>query len=858
MRYVWILCTVISLLGWASCCAAVEYDSRQPINLLVRVSSYKVAPGQTVNISISASDVYYIKGPNNTTNGQVNDQVTFNYNAVGGQLQQLGGNGNAVNLRWTSPMTPGYYAIYVKAYDSGRYGQKSVAAQIIQLDVEQAGAAAFVPSVRVGANPQTVRLNRENSTLITAQLFGRDITGKTIRFYTTGGTLSANSAFTDANGLASVRLSLGDGNLGAVQVAAYYGNTTSTTTVEVVRRSPAAQPYPPPPLSPQNSQGVFMDVQPSTLPADGQGTAVVTVRVTDSLGNGYPQLPVLFRTSMGIIQPSSITDQLGCARVQLTAPNTPGSALINAQIGAAQGYAAVIFTGIAQLPQQDNTPTQQPDTAPPSMADTAPLQPNVGPPQMVDTAPLLPNTAPPPMADTAPLQPNAAPPHIYLTVDPTSLPADGITTARVEALVLDSDGHAAVGVPVSFSTTLGKLPREVVSTGQDGRAAELLTAADHPGLATVSAQIGGTLAASQVTFTSTGTKSSMLEIYGWGGQRSSFIAEKWLLRQLQFADGDNASVTQTIQILDNYAKISKEFELGKNDVLITDQHGLARGYAGEDADKLQVHLLHPDGSPERSLTLTLPPGSHVAFVRYANPAGNLLVAIALPDGSKPVLQYFSAQNDPLLVLRDGLAVLPVTALGADGYLVVALPGGTVRLYNPAGVLISEVRRTDGFQATQAAVSPGGEWYAVAVSPVAATGHRPCLCVFSRQGTALAVFDLDATALAPCGNSALVASTPEQTVYVNLLSKRIEWSLPGGYDHFLFSGKYSVIAGQRDAKTKQLISRIIIVDMRDGTPVNTQDFADLHTITGVLPPNAQGLVGVVATPFSLRFPLPAGK
>ncbi len=862
MKYVWILCIGIALLGWASFCGAVEYDARQPINLQVRASAYKVAPGQTVNISIAAYDVYYSKGPNNTTNGQVSDQVTFNYSAAGGQLQQTGGNGNVLYLRWTSPMAPGYYAIYVKGHDSGRYGMKPVAAQIIQLAVEQAGAAASAPSVRVGANPQTVLLNRANSTLITAQLFGGNVAGKTVYFYTTGGSLSANSAFTDVNGATSVRLSVGDGNLGAVQVAASYGNTTATTTVEVVRNNPAAQPYPQPaalPLPPPSSQGVLIAVQPSTLPADGQSTAVVTVRATDPLGNGYPQQPVIFRSSIGVIQPASVTDQFGYARVQLTAPNNPGTALINAQIGALQGYAAVIFVGAVQPQQPDAVTAPPPDITQPPAPDAAPTPPpDAAQPQMADTAPLEPNAAQLQTVDTAPLQPAVAPPHVYLTVDPTTLPADGNTTARVEALVLDGSGHALVGVPISFSTTLGKLPREVVTTGQDGRAAELLTAADHPGLATVSAQTPGTLAASQVTFTGTGAdaKSPTLEIHGWGGQQSSFIAEKWLLRDLQLEDGTTASVSHTVQILDDNAKVSKEFELGGNGILITDQHGLACGYTNEEADKLQVHLLHPDGSLLRALTVNLPLGSHAVFARYANPAGNLLLGIAYPDGSKPILQFFSAQNDPLLLLHDGLETLPVTALGADGCLVVALPGGTVRLYNPAGVLVSEAKRTDGLPTTQAAVGPGGEWYAVAAAPVGQTTQHPCLIIFSQQGTPLAVFNVEVTALDPCGNNALVASTPEQTVYVNLVSKRIAWSLPGGYDHFLSSGNYGVIAGQHDPQTKQLVSRVLIVNLQDGTPVNTQDFGDLHAITALLPPNDKGLVGVVTTAFSIRFPLPA--
>ncbi len=155
------------------------------------------------------------------------------------------------------------------------------------------------------------------------------------------------------------------------------------------------------------------------------------------------------------------------------------------------------------------------------------LQLNPGQPQP-DAMPPQPAAVPTQPAATQPQPAGAAPPHVYLTIDPTTLPADHHTTAQVSALVLDNDGHAVIGAPVSFSTTLGTIPRDAVTTGQDGRAAVLLTAAEHPGLATVSAQTEGTLAASQVSFTTTGANTPTLEIHGWGGQLSCFVAEKWL------------------------------------------------------------------------------------------------------------------------------------------------------------------------------------------------------------------------------------------------------------------------------------------------------------------------------------------
>jgi len=818
MKTLWALWFCTLLVGLTVAAHALEYDSGQPILLQVQVSSYKVTPGQTVQISLSASDIDYIKGPNGTFNGQVNDPVTLTWEANAGDLKKMSVGSNPVDLLWSSPMTPGYYAIYVKAQDSGKYANDPPVSRIIEIAVQPLGGGDFTPAVRVGANPQTVRLSRGSISVLTAQLYGKSVAGKEIRFYATGGTLSGNTATTDANGVASVQLTVGKNDLGSISVAAYYGNTTATTTVEVVTHNPTPAPYPPAyvpnvpnvplplPVLPPNSQGVLVDVQPATLPADGQSTAIVTVRVTDARGIGYPMKPVLFRTTMGIVQPMGVTDPMGYARVPLTAATAPGVAVVAAQIDALQGYTLVSFT---------------------------PLQP----------APVVP---------AAP----TGPPRIFLTVDPNSMTADGVSKARVEALVLDSDNHAAVGAPVYFTATLGTLQQGAINTGPDGRAVTTLTAADRPGLTTISAQVGQTIAASQLAFTTAAPSAAALDIRSWGGQQSGFVAEKWLLRQIQIKDGTNASLSQTLQIIDDNAKVIKEYDLGKFGILITDQNGIAQGLAIEEDDKIMLTFLKPDGTPSRLLVMNLATGSHLVSARYANPAGNVLVTVSQPDGTKPELQYFSPKNDPILVLRDGLESLPVTALGSDGYLVVALPGGTVRLYNPAGVQVSEAKRADGLPAAQAAVGPGGGWVAVASAQAGQAPNRPCLSIFSRQGTPLMTFDLEATALTPVGNGALLASTPERTVYVNLISNKMDWSVAGGYDHCLVSGAYAVLAGQRDAQTKALISRVLVMRLTDGVLVNTQDFADFHSINAVLPVNEKGMVGIATESYALRFPLPA--
>ncbi|MDP4247125.1 MAG: Ig-like domain-containing protein, partial [Bacteroidota bacterium] len=71
-----------------------------------------------------------------------------------------------------------------------------------------------------------------------AQLLGKDIAGKTVTFFATAATLSATQAVTNANGVATVQLSVDPDKTGSIRVAAFYSNTVSSTTIQVVKNSP--------------------------------------------------------------------------------------------------------------------------------------------------------------------------------------------------------------------------------------------------------------------------------------------------------------------------------------------------------------------------------------------------------------------------------------------------------------------------------------------------------------------------------------------------------------------------------------------------------------------------------------------
>lgn len=803
LRYAFVLCCLLLLAAFAG---AVEYNLGKPIALRARVPAYTVTPGQAIHLSITYSDTDYVMGNNGMIREQIDDPIKLTYQATDGRLTPMTpANVQPVDLMWSSPVEPGYYAIVLTADDSGRFADDPPQRQIIEIAVQQDKNTPIIPTVRVGANPQTIQLDQITTTTVTAQLLGKNVEGKTVSFFSTAGTLSAATVVTDATGLAVVRLTAGQQDIGSVQVAAFYGNTTATTTVEVVARTPKPKP-PQPPLPPPQLPGYQPDflitVDPPSLPADGRSTAVVTVRVTDARGLGVLRKTVNFATTFGRIEPRAMTNRDGYASVRYYAPPTPGQGVITAQVDAQRSYTVVRI----EDPHEDPT----------------------------------------------------GPPRIFLTINPSTVLADGVTKILVETLVLDSDGYAIADAPIDFTSTLGTVQFPRVTTTKDGRAGTYVIASTTPGIAVVSARYGQISTASQVLFQGTAAAGTGLDLRIWSGQLSRFTAERWLFRQTQFEDGQQGAGTKMLQVFDTNGKVTKELDLGKTAKLILDQYGAAHGYATEENGKAVLNILRPDGNVQRTFSLDLPIGSQLVDLYYAEPSGHVLVTMANPDGSKPAVYFLSPDGAQLLSLRDGLESMPVTALGGDGYLAVALAGGTVRIYSPQGAQVCDARRTDGMPPAQIALGPAGEWVAIASMLAGQTETPGNLTVFSRQGTSLFNQAMNVTHLAPVDKNGVMIATTDSTRYLNLATRTIAWTMPGGYERFLAQQGMGIIAGQHDPKTQALLSRIVVVRISDGQQLTVQQLDDLRDFLAILPLDINNRVGVVTTNYTFRFPLPANK
>jgi len=800
VRFVWLLGLVLLLSGAAS---AVDFDAGSPITVNLKVSASTVGPAQVVQIHIEGSDMDL------QDRGQgwerINDPVTLTYDVSGGELSKRSVTANPVDLQWQAPMQPGSYTLYVTATDSGRLFADPPEKRIVEFTVQQAGVPPALPNLRVAANPQTVQLDRRNSTTLTVKVFGDRVAGKDIRFFATSGNLSANHAVTDNDGQASVILTVGPNDIGTVNIAATYGNSTSTTTVQVVAERPEpVHPgppiYPPPPVG-NISPGFVVSVNPNTLPADGHSTAIVRIRLTDSRGLPIQRQNVTFRTTVGSIAPwMSMTDYYGGAVAEITAGNDPIAGYILVTAGALQSYATIAFT---------------------------------------------------PVDDQGP----AGPPRIFLTVDPTQQNADGASRVHVEALALDANNRAITNAQVDFSTTLGRLDQATVTTDNDGRAATTLIAPDRPGLAVITADMDRITAASQVEFQGGNAGGNQLDIPRWAGQRTSFVTPTWLLNEMHVENAGKSVSASELRVLDNAGTSVLQVPLGTNGVIVRDQYGLGHGYAIEKQDTATIVILRPDGTLVRQLAIPLTIGSDIREVQYAEPGGQVLVSIAQPDGTRPEVHYYGANGGEQLALSQGLESLPVMALGGDGYLAMAFAGGTVRLYNPVGLMVSDGRRTDGLAARAVAVGPGGAWVAVSAALDGQTERPPVVSVFSsRGGMPIATFNLDAVQMAPVSASSLVVATSDSTACLNLAGNTIAWKIDGGFERFLAVGNLGILAGHHGMEPNGITTRVSIVGLQDGRLVISEPFDTGH-IVALTPPGADGALGVLGEFYALDLALP---
>ena len=188
-----------------------------------------------------------------------------------------------------------------------------------------------------------------------------------------------------------------------------------------------------------------VNAAPNQIIADGSSTSAITVVVKDANGNLVPNQVVNFTTTLGQLAASSgKTDLNGQVSVNLLAPTTVGNATVTASVGNINQTATVTFIA-------------------------------------------------------------GSPAFITTVITPTTLAADGKSVATVRVSVTDAFGNPVAGQVVNFISSLGSISGSA-QTDANGVAIAPLTASATPGVAQVTASLGGLQAKANVTFTQAGAR----------------------------------------------------------------------------------------------------------------------------------------------------------------------------------------------------------------------------------------------------------------------------------------------------------------------------------------------------------------
>ncbi len=366
----------------------------------------------------------------------------------------------------------------------------------------------------ISADPQTINANGTDISTITVQLMDEDgvaISGETIAFSTTSGSLSPGTAQTNQQGTATTQL-LAPLAAGTAMVTANYGQIVATVNVTVVAPQVAT---------------VAVSARNGTLVADGVSSTRIEALVKDNQNNTVADgTTVNFSTTGGVITEVTTTAN-GVATAKLTSPVTVGTATVIATCGGVSGNTIVTFI---HGPVEVITLTADPDNVTADGVSTSTIKATAkdananpvsgetlnfiaklgdlsaitaitntnGIATVTYTAPVGSAGSPDTVTATSTNSKtgsdeitlvDASVGDIQLSAGKTQLIANGSASTIITARVWDLNGNAvADNTPVTFGTTAGTLSGETTTT--NGVATAILTSSTTAGTVTVTGTCG--------------------------------------------------------------------------------------------------------------------------------------------------------------------------------------------------------------------------------------------------------------------------------------------------------------------------------------------------------------------------------
>ena len=471
-----------------------------PLLLEVRaVPSVAFADGEsTVRVSALLSD--------SLTNNPIRGAV-LRFETTRGSIpsEATTDDGGLAEVTLRSPTTPGEASVTV------RFGPALRAEARVRFT--KLGVAIYSEEESVladGVTPATLRAKWTDED-------GRPVQGRTLRFFSDAGRVEPSSVATDARGEASASfVPPADSTDGLAHVWVVAGDVSDTLALSLV--------------------GVTLEIEaePPEVAADGASTSRITARLRETTsGRGLPSRKVEFETNLGsLLQDETFTDARGRASVVLVSSRTPGTATVRARYGGFSRSVYVEFSAayphILKLSAEPKVLLADGESkaslrASVLSADLNPVPDGTevgfriiagggsitrsartsnGVASVEYTASTVPETvrieaSSGAARDTVEIV--CAPFSISLFVDRTELPADGVSSTAVVALLQDERHNPLPDREVRFSTTLGVIGA-FATTGADGRAKVELHSARTNGTAQVVATYGAASETTYVTF----------------------------------------------------------------------------------------------------------------------------------------------------------------------------------------------------------------------------------------------------------------------------------------------------------------------------------------------------------------------
>ncbi len=300
-----------------------------------------------------------------------------------------------------------------------------------------------VAGIVLTANPDQIPANGNSSSLITANLTSASgapvVKGTEVSFSTTNGAFDGSAGYTtvtiDDTGIVKVSLIAGTKS-GIATVVCSSGQASQSIRVQI-GDAPLA--------------GITLSANPTKIPSDGNSSSLITAKLIDNGGNpALDGMSVKFSTSLGDFINSA---NQKVKEVEATITNGQGTVSVSLIAGTTAGVATVIAWsgGVSQsITIQIGDATAEPLAG------------------------------------------------ITLGANPSSIPADGSSSALVTATLTDNSGNPVLnGISVTFKTTLGIFSNNTqtitatVNNGKGTVSVSLLSEKDKSGNATISCSSGG-------------------------------------------------------------------------------------------------------------------------------------------------------------------------------------------------------------------------------------------------------------------------------------------------------------------------------------------------------------------------------